>query len=162
MARPAPLLLLVSAAAAAYTAPAEGRRPLCRALDAVAREARASRKPQEFAIVSLREPNTFACRHAKGARGAAFCTAASKGTSWEFIHILPWNVRDCLLAHGLQPVLERTDQFTGIGRKRIVRLQARWRSGAQIDLRWKPNEEPSDDPRFEGYYGEYQLVVSPD
>jgi hypothetical protein len=153
----------MSSAVAADAAPSAAQSAFCRALDAVAAEARRSEKPQEFAIIKAAdEPFAFMCRRGKAPTARDFCSAAMPVVGLEFTHVFPWRVYDCLVKGGVRPKLERTEQYTGlVGRNRIVHLQSTFRNRSMIEVRWRPSGDFSDDAEFKGYYGEYQVVVSP-
>jgi uncharacterized membrane protein YraQ (UPF0718 family) len=134
-------LFLAAVAANAGPAAAQEAAPpdFCRALDAIADEARRSGKPQNVSVVQDGDFMTFACTHRKTRSGHAFWEVAARTVSWEFTHVFPWMVADCLVKAGVQPQLQRTNGYTGlVGRNRIVGLRAMLGGAVRLGLAWEP------------------------
>lgn len=148
-----PLLLLMPASALANT------EQLCRALQDLKQNAARS-GPERVAILKEAEM-TFACRRTESAPAqVSFCDAAAESVGIEFTHKFPWLIHDCLRAVGIRASLETVDRYTGImNRKKITHLWAKWRDGTQIDIRFNPTADFSPEPRFEGYWGAYGLII---
>ncbi|MBV9523266.1 MAG: hypothetical protein JO010_10765 [Alphaproteobacteria bacterium] len=147
---------LAMAAAHAGAAGAQEPAPppeFCRALEAVAAEARRSGVAQEVSVVQDGDIMTFACTHRRTRSGRAFCKVAARTVSWEFTHVFPWMVDDCLTHAGVRPALERTDEYSGlVERNRIVRLRATLKGGVALDLRWEPFEDAKGRDAYRGIY----------
>jgi hypothetical protein len=105
----------------------------------------------------------FGCGYDSGrAAERRFCSATHGAVGLEFTHAFPWSVYDCLVRDGVRPVIETSDQYTGlVDRKRIVRLRASWRKGVSVDIDYEAEADSSDAPEFRGYFGTYKMNVSP-
>jgi hypothetical protein len=104
---------------------------------------------------------SFTCQRKRGvAAQAAFCAAAVGAVGFEFTHIFPWKVYDCLRERGLSPSVTVVDQYTGFtNRKKVAHLWAGWSDGTRLDIRFQPSGDFSDEPQFKDYWGSYSMVV---
>ena len=131
---------------------------LCRALQDLRKESAVS-GPQRIAIFK-EEEMTFACGRNKSVTAqSAFCDAAATEVGLEFTHKFPWLVYDCLRVESIRPQLQKIDQYTGINRKKVVHLRAKWPDGTAIEVAFEPSGDFGPQPRFKDYWGAYKLVV---
>ncbi|WP_420382838.1 hypothetical protein [Novosphingobium sp.] len=131
---------------------------LCQALDGLKTEAERA-GPQRINIFK-QKVMTFACGATKNVSAqSAFCTAAAEPVGIEFIDKFPWLIYDCLRNEDVSPALIFSDQYTGINRKKITRLSAKWRDGMRLDISFTPTGDFGPKPKFREFWGTYTLSV---
>jgi hypothetical protein len=151
--------------AAILAAPAHAQRAdpdLCRAMDDLRAAASFTHQAQHVFVIKA-APMESGCGRTEDTQvQRAFCQAAINAIGVEFTHKFPWAIYDCLRSRGRLPTLETTAQYTGlVHRRRITHLTSRLAGGGRIDIRYVPTGDFSDEPEFRGYWGRYDLVISP-
>ncbi len=104
---------------------------------------------------------TFACGRTTAVKAQVeFCDAALAPVGFEFTHIFPWLIFDCLKAEHIKPQLETVDQYTGIAkRNKVKHLWAGWPDGTRIDILFRPTDNLGLEPKWRDYWGAYELVI---
>src|SRR5438045_2920433 len=123
-----PLSLALAALALSAPAAVAAEPPaLCKALHALAGEARRSGEPQRISL-AVGADRGSACRPAStGAAVAAFCAAAEGAEP----HVTPWLVSECVQTLAADPQITTGAEPSGYrGRKMLTRLAAKLGGGA--------------------------------
>tara|TARA_R110002051_G_C8502719_1_gene465041 strand:- start:21 stop:506 length:486 start_codon:yes stop_codon:yes gene_type:complete len=140
---------------------AEEKAPLCDALYQLAEHGEQTGEVQESWLFK-EQPMTIACSvdETNPALGE-YCHVVLQKVIREFTHAYPWQVRACIRADGGQVKIKTADEYSGlVGRKKIVRLDGRMRSGTTVRLRFEP-AKGQDGSAFGPYWGHYVLTLMP-
>ena len=131
---------------------------VCDALANVVRQAEATGQPQRITLYKYEEMAMW-CNLSEDPVRNAYCRSVIDGISIEFHHIYPWTIERCLRAEGARPRTEVVPAYTGMSAGRIDHLTAALPGGMSLDLQYTPDNDPTDQGEFSGYYGRYDLVV---
>ena len=140
---------------------ADEKAPLCAALFKLAEHGEQTGEVQESKLFK-EQPMTIACSvdETNPALGE-YCHVVLQAVSREFTHAYPWQVRACIRAGGGKVKTKTVDEYTGlVGRKKIVRLDGKMRSGTTVRLRFEP-AKGQDGSAFGPYWGHYVLTLMP-
>jgi hypothetical protein len=138
----------------------DARRDLCVALTGLSERAAATGKAQRVSVFNSDGFMVSACGDTRISYAhASYCSRVVGALGVEGFQSYPWRIRDCLRRAGAVPHIVTGSGYTGlVERTQIVELTASLRNGVRVDLTFKPAPSAAGDP-FQGYYGEFDLVI---